>query len=261
MAGFDFEFEYDGDSGYELAHRLLRHLQLRARHFGLDLHYKVRRDESSYYVTVDGPLTGMQAFAPRLSLEVFVCAEFADRPKPAWRRTDLAWDILEEYRSGLEGITDAVNEVARMFTPILSGLAPSPQSLMFDRTDVPSHLHGPLRRFEATLATYANLPVMLLPTLPIEEAHAVEEAHTATELLLRTAIGVKSLSYAQMTDRALERSWLDPKQHAQLIALKDLRKGVKHRAMGLGQMGAFDLVMNAVECSHLLLRPIAGRAK
>jgi hypothetical protein len=139
------------------------------------------------------------------------------------------------------------------------GLAPKPDSLAFDRIGVPSHLHGPLRRFEATVAVFANLPVMLLPALPVEAAQVLEEAHTTTELLLRTALGVKTLSYAQMAERALERGWLDIEQHKLLLQLKNARRGVKHRGQGVSPMTSYDLVMNAVECSHILLAQIAGR--
>lgn len=261
MAGFDFEFDYGygTDADYELARRLLRHLQWRARYYGLEMHYRVNRETLSYTVVVDGPLPGMQAFAPRLTLEVFTCAEFAEQPKPAWRRTDIAWDLSNGYREGLEKISDAVHEVSRAFQPVFSSLAPATHSLGFDLTGVPTHLHGPLRRFEATVAMYANLPVMLLPTLPTEEAQVVEEAHTATELLLRTALGVRTLSYAQMADRAKEHGWVDAEQHRLLIQLKELRKRVKHRGQDVRPLRAYKLVMNAVECSHRLVTVVAGK--
>jgi hypothetical protein len=211
----------------------------------------------SYSVVVDGPLPGMQAFAPRLTLEVLTCAEFAEDPKPAWRRTDLAAELADGYRVGLRGITDMVHEVGRMLKPVFTGLAPSPQSLLFDLTEVPTHLHGPLRRFESTLTVYANLPVFLLPSLPVEEAQVVEEAHTATELLLRSALGVKSLSYREMVDRGHDRGWLDSEQHRQLIRLKDMRRGLKHQGQGVRPMAAFQLVMNAVECCHRLVAAIS----
>jgi hypothetical protein len=259
VAGFDFEFQYGGAQEYELARRLLRHLQRRALQFGLEMHYSVRRDEGVYYVIVDGPLPEMQAFAPRLTLEVFICAEFAEQPKPAWRRTDIAWDLAEAYRDRLNVITDDVHELGRLWTSVRAGLRPSIPSLLFDRTGIPPALHGPLRRFEATLAIYANLPVMLLPTLPVQEDQVLEEAHTATELLLRTALGAgKNVSYAQMADRALEQRWLTPVQHTLLIRLKDLRRGVKHHGQQVKPLAAHDLIMNAADCCHELLGRMAG---
>ena len=259
MAGFDFEFSYDDESSYELARRLLHHLQWRSRYFGLELHYRVRRVEAIYYVIVDGPLPGMQAFVPRLTLEVFACAEFAEEPKPAWRRTDVAWELANAYRAGVEKMTGSIHRLHRQLTPVFGRLAPSPLSFQFDLDGVPTHVHGPLRRFESTLMIYANLPVMLLPTVPVEEAQVVEEAHTATELVLRVALGVHTLSYEQMADRARDRGWVDAEQHRLLIQLKNVRKRVKHRGQGVPLLTGYDMVMNAAACCHQLLAEIAGR--
>lgn len=262
MAGFGFTVEFDS-STRELMRRLLGHLQRRARYYALELHFQKARRWDEYMVSVDGPLRGMQAFAPRMALEALVCAEFSERPKPAWRRTDVAHDLVYGYYEGLHSITRAVLRMHRTLRQTVPpGGVPSVPSLVFDDTDLPSHLLPAIRRFEATLAVYANLPAMLLPMLPVEEEQVVEEAHTATELLMRAAVGREGprFSYAQMAAEVQRRGWLSQEQHDKLIELKQARRGVKHRGQSVKTMGGYELVMNAVNCCHQLVARVAGRA-
>jgi hypothetical protein len=262
MAGTDFAVEFTGAYERALLQRLLRHLQWRARQYGLELHYRKQREDDEYYVIVDGPLRSMQAFGPRVAMEVLVCAEFADRPKPAWRRTDLAHELIRGYEEGLEKITGAVLYLHRELKPLAIGAAgdlASPLSLVFDRTGVPTHLHASIDRFEATLAKYAAMPVMLLPDMIVEEEQMLEEAHTITELLLRTSVGVKSLSYRDLADRAWQQGWLTAGQHRLLLRLKDVRRGTKHKGQSVRLLAGYRMIMNAVACSHQLLAQIAGR--
>ena len=97
------------------------------------------------------------------------------------------------------------------------------------------------------LEAYANLPAMLLPMLPVEEEQAVEEAHTATELLMRAAVGREGprFSCAQMAAEVQRRGWLSQKQHDKLIELKQARRGVTHCGWSVKTMGGHELVVNA----------------
>jgi hypothetical protein len=114
-------------------------------------------------------------------------------------------------------------------------------------------------RFESTLSVYASMPILLLPTLSIEEEQMLEEAHTITELLLTTALGVKSVSYQGMAERARERGWLTAEQCRLLVKMKDVRRGTKHKGQRLRVLSAYDMIMNAVSCVHQVLAQIAGR--
>jgi hypothetical protein len=267
MAGFGFKFEFDDDA-LELVRRLLRHCQRQARYFVVEFHYRIDRGENKYLVTVDGPLRGMQALGARLWIEVPLLADWHDKPKPSWRRTDAGYEFLEGYAGGLRDLTASVQRLPKMFKrmvlPELADRAYIPESIIFDHEVIPRHLAGPLRTFEATLAMFQNLPEHSMDVWPpietVEVDLVIEEAHTVTELLLRTALHVRSQSYDQMVRSAQGRGWLNAGQRDALIALKDLRKRIKHHGQNAPRFSPdiYPLVMNAAACCHLLLEQIAG---
>lgn len=220
-------------------------------------------------MTVDGPLRGMQALGARLWIEVPLLADWHDKPKPAWRRTDAGFEFLEGYAEGLRDLTASVQQLPKLFkrmvAPEFADRAYIPESIVFDAELIPSHLVGPLRTFEATLAMFQNLPehsAMVWPPIQLIEVDLViEEAHTATELLLRNVLHVRSQSFEQMVRSAHGHGWINAGQRDSLIALKDLRKRIKHHGQNAPRFSPdlYPLVMNAAACCHLLLEKIAGQ--
>lgn len=269
MADFGFRFEYE-NAALDLVRKLLLHSQRQARYFDVEFRYRINRDIESYLVTVDGRLRSMQALSMRLWMEVPLLAEWYDKPKPAWRRTDAGFYFLEGYAEGLRDITESVQYLPkvlkRLVIPELADDLYAPESITFDEELMPSHLVGPLRTFEAVLALYLNLPehtAMLWPPVQLIELELViEESHTATELLLRNALPPKTgQSFAQLVANAHRRGWINRGQRDLLIELKDLRKRVKHHGQGAGRFyrDLFPMVMNAATCCHLLLERVAGQ--
>lgn len=269
MAGFGFTFEYE-NAALELVQKLLRHSQRQALYFDLEFRYRINRDRQEYLVTVDGRLRSMQALGTRLWMEVPLLAEWFHKPKPAWRRTDAGFWFLEGYAEGLRDITASVQYLPkvlkRVVAPTMADKWYAPESITFDPELVPTHLVGPLRTFEAVLALYLNLPenaAMLWPPVQVIEVElVVEECHTATELLLKNALRAKTdQSFGQMVADAHRRGWVNRGQRDLLIALKELRKRVKHHGQGAGRFSRdlLPMVMNSAACCHLLLERIANR--
>lgn len=264
MPGFGFTVQYERAT-LELMRRLLRHTQRQGHYFGLEVRYRKRPVWEEYLVEVDGPLRGMQALSTRLWIELPLLAEWHDAPKPTWRRTDAAYDLLEGYADGVGDMTRSAlhlrRTLRRLTLPEYADVAYFPESIVFDEDSIPTHLVAPLRTFEAVLALFQNLPenaAMVWPPMRIEVELVVEEAHTAVELLLRNALGTRSQSFAQMAEVAFSRGWINRGQRDSLVDLKNLRKRVKHHGQDAGLLSnAYTLVMNAAACCHLLLEQIA----
>jgi hypothetical protein len=266
VAGFGFTFEFE-DAGLELVRRLLRHCQRQASYFGVDMRYRRTRGGGGYLVTVDGQLRAMQALSARLWIEVPLLADWHDKPKPSWRRTDAGFAFLDGYAEGLRDLTASVQRLPKLFRrmvpPELVDRAYIPESIVFDPELVPSYLAGPLRTFEATLAMFQNLPehsqMIWSPIEAIEVELVIEEAHTATELLLRRALGTRTAPFGEMARSALDRGWINTGQLESLIALKDLRKQIKHRGQSAPRSpDVYAMVMNAAACCHRLLEVLAS---
>lgn len=217
MAGFDFDFECQ-ERDRELGRALLRRLQRLAKNFGLELRY--RAQEVGWYVTVDGPLTGMQP----LLLAVYVDLEpfsegFPQPPSPA-RRRRIAHALAKAYTEGVEGMTETVFGLSEE----LGGATPF--SYLFD--EGPStHLSPYLRDFELTLMRYH--------AGQLSASQVAEEAHTVVENVSKAALPKEERTgtFMSLVGQVAERAGLRPEELAALERLNRRRVGVKHRSQRL----------------------------
>lgn len=149
-----------------------------------------------------------------------------------------------------------------MVLPEFADRAYIPESIVFDAELIPSRLVRPIRTFETTLAMFQNLPehsAMVWPPIEtIEVDLVIEEVHTATELLLRTALHVRSASFDQMVQRGPAR--LSDRAQGPPEADPCREQHVKHHGQNAPRFSPdlYPLVMNTAGCCHLLLEQIVG---
>jgi len=237
VAGFDLDITFK-ESTDELGRALLQRLQRAGRSVDLRVSYR-RSTEYAFYVTVDGPLPAMQMLCFQVELEL---PAFADGyPKPVRRATRLrvADQLIDRYTAGVARITQSVLDTSAQFAAI-------PNSLRFDA--------GDSTELEGVLNPYSHM-VTLFWLGFVPATHAVEEAHTAVEVVLKQALGKPKSrgAFFELVAEAKDRGLVTAEQHDELIELKDVRKGIKHRGHGVSIEVADKLMDQTTEVVQVLL--------
>ena len=212
MAGYDFNVKVANEAEDALIRPLLHGLQLRCRQRHVELRY--RRQAGGYYVTVDGPLTNIQASRQPIALALGAMADAAQVPLARRRRLQIGRRLLHGYVGGAWDISMSVMEFSR-------AMEMTPSSFVFDVVEdevIQYRLDGLTSMLEA----WQNEDATSEQTL--------EELHAVTELTMGFLLGEHwdDRPYAAQVAE-LKRTGRMSEDHAQtLIDLKDRRRTVRH---------------------------------
>lgn len=212
MAGYDFDVKVRTATEDALLRRLLHGMQLGCRQRGVTLRY--RRVEGGYCVTVDGPLTNIQASRTPLTIALGAMAEVVDVPLPRARRLQIGRRILRGYVRGAWDITTSVLDTARM----LDG---TPGSYVFDAVEdqvIQYRLDGLTSILEAWQNDHA----------PSEQA--LEELHAVAELTMGFLLGEHwdDRSFSEQAAEMVTQGLMTADHRDVLIELKNRRRAVRH---------------------------------
>jgi len=225
---------------------MLSAVQRRARNLGLEIRFRRARDSGRTWlrfdVSVDGPLVRMETLFEQLALELPAFAEGARSKVPPRDRVAAAWDVIEAYFVGMKDIRASIFGLWEALG--LGDYGAAPLSYVFD-PGAATHLAGRLRGLTRTLGMFRA------GYLPPEQA--VEELHTATESLLREAVG-KAGSFPDKVERAHAAGYLTHEMYEDVLAMNKLRVKAKHHGQSIPAdvaMGVVNAVARA--CQALLL--------
>lgn len=224
MAGFDFGFRHSAEQA-DFVDVCLSIAKSRARQMGL--RWRVSREpEGEIWCTVDGNGQKMVLLGRILERDLpIACEALLESNYPPIKRRRIGLGFADLYLRGMDTTSDDVRDLR----PVASTHFYFP---LFELREIVSsgNVSARLAVTEDVLAEWALAQVA--PAL------VLEELHTACELVLQTLVGAtgRRLSFAELVDRAADRSLLDwhtpngSDPRTLLIELKDFRKHARHRA-------------------------------
>jgi len=141
------------------------------------------------------------------------------------------------------GITSFVSDTSKM-------LGGSPNSLLFDTDDHSEQMSERMWSLSKALVGYENGD--------IGPPQMVEEIHTSLEWVMQSAIGdaAKNLNYADMAERLRDSSIISASYAQEIIKMKDLRVGAKHKLKHVTRDECNEILHSCVEAIHYLLRAV-----
>lgn len=184
----------------------------------------------------------MQALVDPLTVGVLSHAEGRVGVHAASQRRKLARRITAGYASGLDEISEFVGHIA-------DEVGGTPISYAFDPGSA-THLVGRLESFSTALTLY--------DTGRLDPSQIVEECHTILELLMRDVLRQepRGHSFEWMARRVAELGLIGGTLVDDLIRLKNLRRGAKHKAQGLSKQSFDGVLPTALQACHELCRVV-----
>ncbi|GAA1818297.1 hypothetical protein HC028_17220 [Planosporangium flavigriseum] len=238
MAGFDATFTFDPKHAALLG-EIFQAARRRARPMFVRWRSRVSSTDGHAYVVLDGNTFQLDIFLERLRRDLPAIAEAVPAGRsPAWRRkfANGLVDILTKYRCSYYDRYDA-DYVPRLRAVTRSSVWPVHSLWMGEQ-------HQDL--WARLVVTEEIISGWLLDEIPPEVV--VEELHTAIELMLTRWCGkIRAPAFSDLVDKAedaailpgvdlLQWQYSEPSNALSgkdlLIALKDLRKGLKHKGVG-----------------------------
>jgi hypothetical protein len=206
-----------------LAHALLVFWQRIAREHSLSLVFhwqKPHKDKNyhHYHVTITGSLTAAQVFLNTIMgiSQAFVTGYVAADKKNSKTLLGTVFPLC--YTKALLEFTEDIGKVVDYCAA--KGIRIEPNSYFFDTQNVPDL--GP------TLNALSK-SIILYTSNQIGSEQLAEQAHTATELLLKTSLSATDRkTYAELVLDAHDKGLITDKEKYALIGLKNYRRGSKH---------------------------------
>jgi hypothetical protein len=244
LAGFDFDVP-SRPALRSFLDTAFRYMGRRSNDFGLEVTRRWRLRQSSFYVTVDGPLPAMQSFGAALAIELPAFAAAPQAGTAMVARQAAVRRVWTAYAKGLGRIVDMVDEVSE-------GLHATPHSYFFNPGRA-THLRGKLDDLTLTLVSY--------DLRRVSPSQLGEEIHTVLELLLRESIGAsgKEASFGSLVHMAQSQGMLSEEIAVSILELKSRRRDAKHRGQRITEAKVDSVFPDVLAAVHALLSMIRGR--
>ena len=235
MAGFDFTFKCK-EADRELGRRLLLKTQRLARNF--DLEFRYSSDSHGWYISVNGPLTAMQALLHPIAIQLMPFGEGFPKPKNIRSRRRLVNRFIKEYWGGLNRIREMVEDISGY-------VGGTPNSYFFNEGNA-THLAKQLREFERTLILYHNGLT--------SASQFAETAHTLMEASLKSCLphNRRRGSFEQILNEVAKELNLELSLQQAIVRLKNRRKKAKHQGQRVNRIEMDNDVGDIVSALHII---------